>query len=127
MNKWLALVASFAPTILALFGVNPIVGQLVVTGILTEEQVRGSGQGADKKAAVLAGVQSGVAAVNANLAASGKPVLGDPAKAASDVGAAIDLVVAVVNRVSDMTPTPALASTFAAGTTTALSTRPWRP
>lgn len=104
MNRWLALVATFAPTILALFGVKPIVGQLVVDGIATEEAARGAGTGAEKKAAVLTGVQAGVQALNDSRSAEGKPPLADPAALAGQVGGAIDLVVTVVNAVHAKAP-----------------------
>lgn len=107
MNKWLGLVTMFAPTILSLFGVNPVVGQLVVTGIITEEAARTGKTGADKKAAVIAGVQSGVQALNQSQVAAGKPPLADPATVATQVSGAIDLVVGTVNQIHGATPAAA--------------------
>lgn len=104
MNKWLSFVTMFAPIILSLFGVNPIVGQLVVDGIVTEETVRGSGTGKEKKAAVITGVATGLTALNDARVASGKTPIADPAAVSSQVGSAIDLVVSVVNEVHGKAP-----------------------
>lgn len=104
MNKWLSLVTMFAPTILALFGIKPIVGQLVVDGIQTEEAARGAGTGAEKKAAVLTGVAAGLTALNDSRAADGKTPIADPAAVTAQLGGAIDLVVTVVNAVSTQAP-----------------------
>ncbi len=112
MNRWAALVALFAPQILALFGVKPLVGQLISDGIQTEEAARGAGTGAEKKAAVLTGLVAGVTAINDTRAAGGKPPVADPAAVAGQVSGAIDLVVTVVNAVHTQAPaTPALSPT----------------
>ncbi len=104
MSRWLSLVAVFAPQILALFGVKPIVGQLISDGIQTEEAARGAGTGAEKKAAVLTGLVAGVTAINDTRAADGKPPIADPGAIAGQVGGAIDLVVTVVNAVHQSAP-----------------------
>lgn len=105
LEKWLALVGQFAPVILSLFGVNPVIGQLISVGIQTEEAVQGPGTGASKKAAVETGVAAGLTALNASQVAAGKKPIADPSAIAGQVGQGIDLVVQVVNDLHKATAT----------------------
>ena len=107
MLKWLQLVASFAPYILATIpGLPPFVIPAIVQGIQDVEQIPGA-SGAQKKATVLDLVKTGLGVVNN--ATSHKV---DPVAATAAVSLGIDAVVAAVNVVQQIAhpPTPAAAS-----------------
>ena len=99
LASFLALVAAFAPSIIA--AVVPggaLIGPLVADAMTTVEALMGAGTGAAKKASVLATVGDAVTALNT---AKGKTVL-DPTTTVAQVGAGIDLTISVINTIQGL-------------------------
>jgi hypothetical protein len=97
--NWIALLKTLAPVILSTIpGMPPIIIPLVVHGIETAESLSHA-TGAEKKAAVLDLVQTGILAVNA----ATKSDAVDPVAVAGVVSMGIDTAVDAVNLVHQAT------------------------
>ncbi len=94
---WLLLAERFAPLILSFIPAlhaHPAIIPAISQGIQIAEQIPGA-SGADKKAAVVALVNTGIAAANASTSA---PVI-DQASTAAAVSAGIDATIAAINAI----------------------------
>jgi hypothetical protein len=91
--KWLELLKTFGPLVLSQIpGVPPVVIPAIIHGIAVAESMKGA-TGAEKKAAALDLVATGMTTANAF---AGKVIL-DPVALSGVVGQSIDAVVDTVN------------------------------
>ncbi len=103
--KWLSLIGNLAPFVLAAIpGVPPVLIPAIVHGIQTAEQIPGA-SGAQKKAAVLDLVATGLTTTN-SIAGSQKI---DASATLAAVSSGIDATVNAVNAVHSVTNPPASA------------------
>lgn len=96
MPKWLQVVESVLPLVLAAIGINPMLVPIVTAGIGEAEALFGPGTGDQKKQHVLNLTNDTVAAVNT---AAGKEVV-NPAEVSTTVSSGIDTAVGVANLVA---------------------------
>lgn len=100
--KWLELVRTLAPFILAAVpGVPPVLIPAIIHGIQTAEQIPGA-SGPQKKAAVLDLVSTGITAANT---VAGRPLV-NKAHVTGAVSAGIDATVNAVNAIRSATSVP---------------------
>lgn len=93
MKKWLAILKTFAPMIIATtVPGGAVIGPLVTHAIEEAESIQGA-TGAEKKAHTIAIVQDGIAGLNAG---AGKVVV-DPAAVTTTLSHGIDTAVGVTN------------------------------
>lgn len=102
MTKWLDVVKSLAPVIIAIVapGLAPL-GTVIASAITEAEQLAGA-SGPDKKAHVVAIASDAAAAINL----TAKKTVVDPATVASSAGSAIDVVVSVANMIHNAATAP---------------------
>jgi hypothetical protein len=93
MTKWLTVVTSLLPMILAFIpGMPAILVPVIIQGIHEAEQIKGA-TGAEKKAHVLALIPIAIATINA----TAKRTVIDTAKVMPVIDRAIDTGIAIVN------------------------------